>query len=84
MKYLFLSLILFLTSCSLSKESVYWNKELTIKAKEEKELSVILKKKQLLNSLKEKYGDYKTMSFEEFNIFLKDYSNKAEYPDINK
>ena len=85
MKYLFLSLILFLTSCSLSKENtVYWNKDLTIKAKEEKKLSVILKKKQLLNSLREKYGDHKTMTFDEFNIFLKDYSNKAEYPDINK
>jgi len=85
LKYLFLSLILFLTSCSLSKEdNVYWNKDLTIKAKEEKKLSVILKKKQLLNSLREKYGDHKTMSFNEFNIFLKDYSNKAEYPDINQ
>jgi len=85
LKYLFLSLILLLTSCSLSKEdTVYWNKDLTIKAKEEKKLSVILKKKQLLNSLREKYGDHKTMSFDEFNIFLKDYSNKAEYPDINQ
>ena len=85
MKYLFLSLILFLTSCSLSKENtVYWNKDLTIKAKEEKKLSVILKKKQLLNSLREKYGDHKTMTFDEFNIFLKDYSNKAEYRDINQ
>ena len=84
MKYLFLSLILFLTSCSLSKDSVYWNEELTYKANEKKELSIILKEKQLLNSLREKYGDHKTMTFDEFNIFLKDYSNKAEYPDINK
>ena len=85
MKYLFLSLILSLTSCSLSKEdTVYWNKDLTIKAKEEKKLSVILKKKQLLNSLREKYGDHKTMTFDEFNLFLKEYSNRAEYPDINK
>ena len=85
MKYLFLSLILSLTSCSLSKEdTVYWNKDLTIKAKEEKKLSVILKKKQLLNSLREKYVDSKSMTFDEFNLFLKEYSNKAEYPDINK
>jgi len=84
LKYLFLSLILFLTSCSLSKDSVYWNEELTYKANEKKELSIILKEKQLLNSLREKYGDHKTMTFDEFNIFLKDYSNKAEYPDINK
>jgi len=85
LKYFFLSLILFLTSCSLSNEdSVYWNKDLTIKANEEKKLSVILKKEQLLNSLSEQYGDHKSMTFDEFNIFLKDYSNKAEYPDINQ
>ena len=84
MKYLFLSLILFLTSCSLSKDSIYWNEELTKKINDEKELAVILEKKQLLKALRKKYGDHKTMSFEEFNIFLKDYSNKAEYPDINR
>ena len=84
MKYLFLSLILFLTSCSLSKDSIYWNEELTKKINDEKELAVILEKKQLLEALKKKYGDHKTMSFEEFNIFLKDYSNKAKYPDINQ
>ena len=84
MKYLFLSLILFLTSCSLSKDSVYWNEELTYKANEKKELSIILKEKQLLNSLREKYGDHKTMTFDDFSLFLKEYSNNAEYPDINK
>ena len=61
MKYLFLSLILFLTSCSLSKDSAYMNED----------------------SLK-KFADYKSMTFDEFNLFLKDYSNQAEYPDINK
>ena len=25
-----------------------------------------------------------SMSFDEFNLFLKDYSNNAEYPDINQ
>ena len=84
MKYLFLPLIFFLTSCSLSKDSVYWNEELTKKINEKKKLSVILKEKQILNSLKETYGDFKTLTFDEFNIFLKDYSNKLEYPDINK
>jgi hypothetical protein len=83
LKYLFLSLILFLNSCSLTKDSVYWNEELTNKVNEKKKLSVILKEKQILNSLKEKYGDYKSMTFDEYNLFLKDYSDKAEYPDIN-
>ena len=83
MKYLFLSLVLFLNSCSLTKESVYWNEDLTKKANEKKKLSLILKEKKLHNLLREKYGDQKTMTFDEFKLFLKDYSNKAEYPDIN-
>ena len=44
------------------------------KSVENKELSKILKKT----------GDYKSMTFDEFNLFLKDYSDNAEYPDINK
>ena len=74
MKYLFLSLILFLTSCSLSKDSTYWNEDLIKKSADDKKLSKIIKKT----------GDYKSMTFDEFNLFLKDYSNDAEYPDINK
>ena len=74
MKYLFLSLIFFLASCSLSKDSAYWNEDPTKKSVEDKKLSKILKKT----------GDYKSMTFDEFNLFLKDYSNKAEYPDINQ
>ena len=73
MKYLFLSLILLLTSCSLSKDSAYWNEDLIKKSSEDKKLSKILKKT----------GDYKSMTFDEFNLFLKDYSNNAEYPGIN-
>ena len=61
MKYLFLSLVLFLTSCSLSKDSSYWNED------------------SLKNAV-----DYKSMTFDEFNLFLKDYSDNAEYPDINQ
>ena len=74
MKYLFLSLIIFLTSCSLSKDSAYWNEDPKNKLVDDKKLSKILKKT----------GDYKSMTFDEFNLFLKDYSNNAEYPDINQ
>ena len=73
MKYLFLSLVLFLTSCSLNKDSAYWNEDSIKKSADGKKLSKILKKT----------GDYKSMTFDEFNLFLKDYSNKAEYPDID-
>ena len=74
MKYLFISLIIFLTSCSLSKDSAYWNEDPKNKLVEDKKLSKILKKT----------GDYKSMTFDEFKLFLKDYSNNAKYPDINQ
>jgi len=74
LKYLFLPLILFLTSCSLNKDSAYWNEDPIKKYADDKKLSKILKKT----------GDYKSMTFDEFNLFLKDYSNNAEYPDINQ
>ena len=74
MKYLFLSLIVFFTSCSLNKDSAYWKKDSIKKSAEDKKLSKILKKT----------GDYKSMTFDEFNLFLKDYSKNAKYPDINQ
>ena len=74
MKYLFLPLILFLTSCSLNKDSVYWNEDPIKRSADDKKLSKIL----------EKTSDYKSMTFDEFDIFLKEYSNNAEYPDINQ
>ena len=74
MRYLFFFLILFLTSCSLSKDSVYWKEDSIKKSAEDKKLSQLLKKN----------GDFKSMTFDEFNLFLKDYSDNEEYPDINK
>jgi len=60
LKYLFLTLILFLTSCSLNKDTTY-----------------------LENDSINKTSDFMSMTFDEFNLFLKNYSNNAEYPDIN-
>ena len=74
MKYLFLSSIFILTSCSLSKDSAYWNENQIKKSSEDKKISKILKKN----------DNFESMTFDEFNFFLKDYSNKAEYPDINQ
>ena len=60
MKYSFLILILFLASCSLSKDTANFD-----------------------NDSINKTTDFMSMTFDEFNLFLKDYSNNAEYPDIN-
>ena len=74
MKYLFLSLIVFLTSCSLNNDSAYWNEDPLKKSIDDKKLTKIMNNT----------GDYKNMTFDEFNLFLNDYSNNVEYPDINK
>jgi hypothetical protein len=71
-KYFFLLLIL--SSCSLDKNSEFWSEDPKKKSIEAKKLSKILKKTY----------DFKAMTFDEFNLFLKDYSNNAEYPDIDK
>ena len=63
-----------LNSCSLSKDSAYWNEGPIKKSTEDKKIPKILKKT----------ADYESMTFDEFNLFLKDYSNKADYPDINE
>ena len=73
MKYFLLPFILILTSCSLDKNSTYWNENPINKSVEDKKLSKISKKT----------VDFKKMTFDEFSLFLKDYSDKADYPDIN-
>jgi hypothetical protein len=66
-------LLLILSSCSFDKNSAYWNEDNKKKSVDSKEIIKILEKK----------TDFKTMTFDEFNLFLKDYSDKADFPDIN-
>ena len=73
MKYFLLSLILVLSACSLNKNSSYWNEDLINDSLESKKLSQILKKT----------GNFKKMTFDEFNLFLKNYYDNSENPDIN-
>ena len=73
MKYFLLSLILVLSACSLNENSTFWNEDSSIKSLEKKNLSKILKKNE----------NFKKMTFEEFNLFLKSYSEREDYPDID-
>ena len=73
MKYFFLSIILLLSSCSLDKNSTYWNKDSEIQSIKDKKLSKIIKKN----------ADLKEMTFEEFDLFLKDYSDKSKFPNLD-
>tara|TARA_B110000305_G_C18968486_1_gene416008 strand:- start:315 stop:539 length:225 start_codon:yes stop_codon:yes gene_type:complete len=72
-KYFFLPLILILTSCSLDKDSAYWNDNLIKMPVENKKVSNIINKS----------SNLKLMTFEEFHQYLNVYSKKADYPDIN-
>ena len=63
-----------LSNCSLNKDSKYWTEDVPIKKKDEKELLTIL----------EKTPDITKMTFEEYEIYIDDYTKKSKYPDISK
>ena len=67
-------IILFLTNCSLNKDSKYWTEDVVKKRKDQKKLTNILKKSE----------DITTMTFEEYEIYIDDYTKKSKYPDINQ
>ena len=67
-------IILFLTNCSLNKDSKYWTEDVVKKTEDEKKLSVVLKKSE----------DITNMSYDEYKIYIDDYTKKSKYPDINQ
>ena len=70
---LILSLFLFLSNCSLSKDSKYWTEDVVKRVNDEKKLSKILKKS----------NDITTMTLDEYKIYIDDYTKKSKYPNIN-
>ena len=71
---LILSIILFLNNCSLNKDSKYWTEDGVKKVEEQKKLSNVLKKS----------TDITTMTYEEYKIYIDDFTKKSKYPDINQ
>ena len=69
-----LFLLLFITNCSLNKDSKYWTEDVDNKKNYQKKLSKILKKS----------DDITTMTIEEYEIYIDDYTKKSKYPDISK
>ena len=67
-------IILFLTNCSLNKDSKYWTEDVVKKSKDQKKLSEVLKKLE----------DITTMTYEEYKIYIEDFTKKSKYPDINQ
>ena len=73
-KLLFLIALLFITNCSLNKDSIYWNEDSINDNKDEKKLSKILKKT----------DDVTKMTLEEYKFYIDRMTKKSKYPDINK
>ena len=69
-----LFLLLFLNNCSLNQDSKYWTEDVVKKNENQKKITNILKKSE----------DITTMTFEEYEIYIDDYTKKSKYPDINQ
>ena len=73
MKLIFILTLLLLNNCSLNQDSKYWTEDVEKRKETKKKLSKILKKT----------GDITTMTLEEYEIYIDDYTKKSKYPDIN-
>ena len=74
MKFVFFFLIiLLLNNCSLNKDSKYWTEDVVKISEDQKKLPKAIKKSE----------DITSMTFEEYEIYIDDYTKKSKYPDIN-
>ena len=69
---IFLSLII--SNCSLNKDQQYWTENSIESKTNPKKLNEILKKA----------DDITSMTLEEYEIYIDDYTKKSKYPDISK
>jgi hypothetical protein len=75
MKFILIIFIIFLlNNCSLNKDSKYWTEDVVKKNKDQKKLSKVLKKS----------DDITNMTYDEYKIYIDDYTKKSKYPDINQ
>ena len=75
MKLVFISfIILLLNNCSLNKDSKYWTEDVVKNSEDQKKLSELLKKSE----------DITNMTYDEYEIYIDDYTKKSKYPDINQ
>ena len=71
---LIFSIILLLNNCSLNKDSKYWTEDGVKKIEDQKKLSNVLKKS----------ADITIMTYEEYKIYIDDFTKTSKYPDINQ
>ena len=74
MKFVFIFLIILLfNNCSLNKDSKYWTEDVDKISEDQKKLPELIKKSE----------DITSMTFEEYENYIDDYTKKSKYPDIN-
>ena len=73
---IFLNLFFFIliSNCSLNSESKYWTEDTIKKKAENKRLIEIIGKS----------NDIRSMTVDEYEIFIDDYIKKSKFPNINK
>ena len=74
MKLILILFILLFNNCSLNKDSKYWTEDVVKKSEDKKKLSEVLKKS----------DDITNMTYDEYKIYIDDYTKKSKYPDINQ
>jgi hypothetical protein len=75
MKFLnFLFFFLFISNCSLNQDSKYWTEDVEKRKINQKKLTEVIKKS----------DDITTMTLEEYEIYIDDYTKKSKYPDISQ
>ena len=71
---LILIIFLLLNNCSLNKDSKYWTEDEEKRDENQKQLSEVLKKSE----------DITTMTLQEYEIYIDDYTKKSKYPGISQ
>ena len=67
-------MLIIISGCSLNKDSAYWTEDSIKKKTDNKKLIKII----------EKSNDIRSMTVEEYEIYIDDYIKKSKYPDINE
>ena len=67
-------MLVVISGCSLNKDSAYWTEDSIKKKVDSKKLIKII----------EKSNDIRSMTVEEYEIYIDDYVKKSKYPDINE
>jgi len=72
--FLYLVFFIFISNCSLNSESKYWTEDNEKKKSENIKLIEIIGKS----------NDIRSMTVDEYEIYMDDYIKKSKYPDINE